>query len=203
MVRYASTEASLATGTRIDDRDEVIANTVGRPSGGVEMRLVDDEGTVVDAGEVGIVQLRSRAVMRSYWKDPDATAKVIDSGGWLSTGDLGRVDDAGNLSLVGRRVEMYIRGGYNVYPAEVEAVISDHPAIDRVAVVGTPNPVLGQEGTAFVVATKAVTLEDIRAWCRARMADYKAPDRLVIVEELPLTSMMKVDKRALASMVTP
>ncbi|MDQ1395373.1 MAG: hypothetical protein QOG64_632, partial [Acidimicrobiaceae bacterium] len=203
IVRYASTEASLATGTRLDDHDEVIASTVGRPADGVELRISDDTGAAVAGGEVGVVRLRSRAVMRGYWKDEAATASVLDAEGWLSTGDLGRVDPAGNLTLVGRKVEMYIRGGYNVYPSEVEAVLADHPAVARVAIVGTPNSVLGQEGTAFVVAGAAgpPTLEDLRAWCRARLADYKAPDRLVVVDALPLTAMLKVDKRALASMV--
>ena len=202
IVRYASTEASLATGSRPDDGDMVIATTVGRPSGGVEMQVVDEGGRASSRGQVGMVQLRSRAMMRGYWRDDAATAAAINADGWLSTGDLGSVDGDGNLTLVGRRVEMYIRGGYNIYPAEVEAVLSDHPSIDRVAVVGMPDPVLGQIGVAFAVVSPGAgepTLDELRSWIRLRLADYKSPDRLVIVEELPLTSMLKIDKRALAS----
>ena len=122
-------------------------------------------------------------MMRGYWRDPELTATVIDADGWLHTGDLGVVGDDGNLRIVGRLKEMYIRGGYNVYPAEVEAALADHPAVAQVAVVGTPDPVLGEVGGAFVVAAdraaaarRSTTLRD---WCRARIADYKAPDRLV------------------------
>jgi acyl-CoA synthetase (AMP-forming)/AMP-acid ligase II len=192
VVRYTSTEACLSTGTQIDDDDEVIATTVGRPAPGVELRIADGE-----------VLLRSRAAMRRYWKDPDRTAEVIDGDGWVHTGDLGRLDDRGNLVLLGRRTEMYIRGGYNVYPAEVEAALGEHPAVDRVAVVGVPDEVLGTIGVAAVVpAGAAPSLDELRAWCRERLADYKAPDRLIVVDDLPLTAMSKVDKRALQAIVT-
>jgi acyl-CoA synthetase (AMP-forming)/AMP-acid ligase II len=202
VVRYASTEASLATGSSPGDAPEVVASTVGRPSSGVELRLVDDEGRPVPRGSVGTVCLRSGAVMRGYWRDPDQTAAVLSADGWLTTGDLGVVDGAGNLTLVGRRSEMFIRGGYNVYPVEVEAVLSEHPAVDAVAVVGLDDGVLGEIGAAFVVPAPGMSpdLEALRSWCRRRLADYKAPDRLVVVPELPLTAMNKVDKRALAAM---
>jgi acyl-CoA synthetase (AMP-forming)/AMP-acid ligase II len=116
IVRYASTEASLATGSHPGDSDEVVASTVGRPSAGVELQLVDDRGRPVAAGSVGTVRLRSGAVMRRYWRDPDQTATVLSPDGWLSTGDLGVVDDAGNLTLVGRRSEMFIRGATTSIP---------------------------------------------------------------------------------------
>ncbi len=200
VVRYTSTEACISTGTRLDDDDEVIANTVGRVSPGVEMQLLDADGT-----GVGEVLLRSRATMRRYWKDPERTAEVIDADGWVHTGDLGRLDDRGNLILVGRRTEMYIRGGYNIYPAEVESVLGEHPGVARVAVVGVPDPVMGHIGVAAVVPADPEdppSLDDVRAWCRERLANYKAPDRVVIVDDLPLTAMSKVDKRALAASVT-
>jgi acyl-CoA synthetase (AMP-forming)/AMP-acid ligase II len=203
VVRYASTEASLITGTRLGDPDEVVAETVGRPSEGVELRLVGEDGAAVATGDVGLVQCRSGAAMRGYWEDPERTAEVLDPDGWVSTGDLGRLGDDGNLRLVGRRTEMYVRGGYNVYPAEVEAVLGEHPAVDRAAVVGLPAPVLGDVGWAFVVPAAGATVDadDIKAWCRSRLADYKAPDHVQVVDDLPLTSMLKVDKRALAAMV--
>ncbi|MGH9098347.1 MAG: class I adenylate-forming enzyme family protein, partial [Acidimicrobiales bacterium] len=129
-----------------------------------------------------------------------ATRSVVGIDGWLTTGDFGFVDPDGNLHLVGRANEMYIRGGYNVYPAEVESVLSAHPAAAQVAVVGTPDPVLGEIGVAFVVPApeSEVSLADLRSWAAGSLADYKSPDRLVVVGSLPVTSMMKVDKRALA-----
>jgi acyl-CoA synthetase (AMP-forming)/AMP-acid ligase II len=132
--------------------------------------------------------------------DAAATRSVLDADGWLTTGDFGFVDPDGNLHLVGRANEMYIRGGYNVYPAEVESVLSAHPAVAQAAVVGTPDPVLGEIGVAFVVAAPEaeVSLADLRSWAAGSLADYKSPDRLVVVDSLPVTSMMKVDKRALA-----
>ncbi|HEX3841470.1 MAG TPA: class I adenylate-forming enzyme family protein [Acidimicrobiales bacterium] len=213
IVRYTSTEASLGTGTVPGDLDEVVATTVGRPVPGVSLAIVDEAGSCVPGGEVGRVRIRSGAVMLGYWGGPPTgpgiegvtfdeatTGLVLDDDGWLTTGDFGFVDEGGNLHLVGRANEMYIRGGYNVYPAEVESVLSAHPAVGQVAVVGAPDPVLGEIGVCFVVpAPEAeLTLDDLRGWSRESLADYKSPDRLVTVESLPLTSMMKVDKRALA-----
>lgn len=215
VVRYTSTEACVSTGTSLDDPDDVICNTVGTPGAGVEMELRLDggrgrpvrvpadgsEGPAAGATEVGTVCLRSRAMMRGYWQEPELTADAIDDDGWLLTGDLGFLDARGDLHLAGRSTEMYIRGGYNVYPIEVENHIGQHESVDRVAVTGTPAPVLGEIGVAFVVPTDAAnppTLEELRAWCTERLASYKAPDALVILDELPLTAMSKIDKRALA-----
>jgi len=184
ITRYTCTEAGVTTSTLVTDTDEVIATTVGRPTPEVEVRIAASEsGQPLPAGEVGEVLSRSPAMMRGYWRDPELTATVIDPEGWLHTGDLGFVGDDGNLRLVGRLKEMYIRGGYNVYPAEVEGVLTDHPDVARAAVVGVPDRVLGEIGVAFVVPAGAASLspEDVRAWCRARLADYKAPDRVVVV----------------------
>ena len=208
VVRYTSTEACVSTGTSLDDPDDVICNTVGTPGSGVEMELRLDEGRgrvveVTDSGdiEVGTVCLRSRAVMRGYWQEPDLTADAIDKNGWLLTGDLGFLDARGDLHLAGRSTEMYIRGGYNVYPIEVENHLGQHELVDRVAVTGTAAPVLGEIGVAFVVPADGAnppTLEELRAWCNERLASYKAPDALVLLNELPLTAMSKIDKRSLA-----
>jgi acyl-CoA synthetase (AMP-forming)/AMP-acid ligase II len=218
VVRYTSTETSLGTGTQPGDPDDVVATTVGRPVPGVELALVSETGDPVATGEVGRVRLRSAAVMRGYIGDlttgaiidEAATAAVLDRAGWITTGDLGWVGEDGNLRLVGRVAEMYIRGGYNVYPAEVEAVLGSHEAVAEVAVVGIPDPVLGEIGAAVIVPVAGGAgpeLASLRALCRTRLADYKAPDRLVIVDQLPLTAMAKVDKRALsarlAAMATP
>ncbi len=202
ITRYTSTEAGVTTSTLVTDTADVIANTVGRPTPEVELRVIDPAaGTELPTGEVGEVICRSPAMMREYWHDPEQTAAVIDPDGWLHTGDLGFVGDDGNLRLVGRLKEMYIRGGYNVYPAEVEAVLSEHPAVAAVAVIGAPDPVLGEIGVAFVAPAPdcagALERGEVRAWCRERLADYKSPDRIVLVDELPVTAMMKLDKRAL------
>jgi acyl-CoA synthetase (AMP-forming)/AMP-acid ligase II len=205
IVRYASTETSSITGSVPGDPDEVVARTVGRAQPATEVEVVDAAtGTPLPPGEIGVVRCRSRAVMRRYWRDPERTADVLSPDGWITTGDLGEFDADGNLTLRGRTGEMYIRGGYNVYPPEVEAVLDEHAAIDRSAVVGVPDPVLGEIGVAFVVAAGGATVDadEVRAWCRSRLADFKTPDRVVVVDELPLTSVLKVDKRALVERAT-
>ncbi len=215
VVRYTSTESSLGTGTTLTSSDEEVATTVGRPVPGVELRIVDDRGEEVAAGAVGRVLLRSAAVMRGYWGqgpgrgkrlddllDAEATRAVLAADGWLTTGDFGRLTPEGNLQLSGRAHERFIRGGYNVYPAEVEEVLSTHPSVDRVAVVGVPDDVLGEIGVAVVVPAPgtAPELDGLRAHCARQLADYKAPDALVVVDELPLTPMMKVDPARLAAL---
>ncbi len=212
VVRYTSTETSLGTGTRPGDPDDVVATTVGRAVQGVELEVVDEAGNPVAVGEVGTVRMRSAAGMRGYVGrgseiDKLATQAVIDSAGWISTGDLGRMDQHGDLQLVGRSVEMLIRGGYNVYPGEVEAVLGSHPSVGQVTVVGAPDPVLGEVVVAFVVPAVAdggepikPTLEDLRAYCRASLADYKAPDRVELLAELPTTALGKIDTRALSAL---
>jgi acyl-CoA synthetase (AMP-forming)/AMP-acid ligase II len=214
VVRYTSTEASLGTGTTLDSSDEEVATTVGRPVPGVELSIVDDDAREVPDGGVGRVRLRSGATMRGYWDrrrhgrsateliDPVATAAVLGEDGWLTTGDFGRRTPEGNLQLVGRAHERYIRGGYNVYPAEVEESLASHPSVDRVAVVGVADEVLGEVGVAVVVARPGATpeLPALRAHCATQLSDYKAPDALVVVDELPLTPMMKVDPVRLAAL---
>jgi acyl-CoA synthetase (AMP-forming)/AMP-acid ligase II len=215
VVRYTSTESSLGTGTTLTSSDEEVATTVGRPVPGVELAIVDDEGNPVPNGSVGRVLLRSAAVMRGYWGrgpgrgrtvaelvDGAATAAVLAPDGWLTTGDFGRLTPEGNLQLSGRAHERYIRGGYNVYPAEVEETLSSHPAVARVAVVGAEDDILGEVGVAVVVAVPGARpdLASLRAHCIRTLSDYKAPDALVVVDELPLTPMMKVDPAQLASL---
>ena len=203
VVRYASTESCVATGTRLDDTVEVICTTVGRPNGDVELRLEDDDrhpitGTGPDA--VGTVVMRSRANMRGYWRDPERTAEAIDGDGWLHTGDLGWIGDDGNLRLAGRSTEMYIRGGNNVYPIEVENCLGNHPGIAATAIVGVSvEDRLGEIGVLFAVPRRDadVHLAEVQTFVRQHLAAYKAPDCLVVVSELPLTSIGKIDKLAL------
>jgi acyl-CoA synthetase (AMP-forming)/AMP-acid ligase II len=203
-IRYSSTESGgCGTGTAFDADDEEALHTVGSPRPGVEVavRSRDGERGPVPAGEVGELWLRSPTQMSGYWRDEDATAAAI-VGGWLRTGDLARIDERGLVRLAGRRTEMFIRGGYNVYPAEVEAVLVGHPAVADAVVVPRPDPVMGEIGVAVVVPADPTTppsLASLRDHLTGRIAAYKLPEALRVVAELPLTSGQKVDRRALAA----
>ena len=200
VVRYACTESSSITGTRVDDPPEVLLHTVGRPQEGIELVLRDEGGHPVAHGDVGVVTLRSPCSMGGYWNDPERTADTLSPDGWITTSDLGQLRDDGNLVLKGRTSEMYIRGGFNIHPLEVERVIADHPKVSRVAIVGAPAPTIGEIGVAFVEPLDPAdppTLEELRTFVREQLADYKAPDQLEVVAELPMTSMLKIDKRVL------
>ena len=196
-VRFSSTELALCTATRPGDADATVAETVGRPLPEVELRVLDP-----NADGIGEVVARSPAMMRGYWNDADATREAIDADGYFHPGDLGRLDEDGNLRLAGRTKEMYIRSGYNVYPLEVENVLREHPKVALVGVIGIPDEVLGERGKAFVVASDPAdppTSEELKSFVASRIADYKAPDIVEIRDELPLTSMFKVDKARLTA----
>jgi acyl-CoA synthetase (AMP-forming)/AMP-acid ligase II len=199
-VRYSSTEVGIATASLADDPPERLATTVGKPTTGVELRITGPHGGPLPSGEVGGVEVRSPATMCGYWNDSDATAAIVAPGGWIRTGDLGFVDDGGYLHLRGRRSEMFIRGGYNVYPGEVEDLLATHPKVARVAVVGMPDATLGEAGWAFVVPRDprdSPTLAELRAFVGAELASFKRPDGLTLLPEMPVTAMFKVDKQAL------
>jgi acyl-CoA synthetase (AMP-forming)/AMP-acid ligase II len=199
-VRYSSTEVGIATGSLPDDPIDVLATTVGKPTPGVELRIVDGENRPLPANEIGQVIVRSPATLRGYWRDTDATAATIDAEGWVHTGDLGWLDEAGYLHLRGRQSEMFIRGGFNVYPGEIEDLLARHPKVARAAVVGLPDDVFGEVGWAFVVPRTAAdppSLPELRAFVGAEMASFKRPDGLTLLDELPLTPMFKVDKQTL------
>ena len=199
--RYSCTEAGIGLGTAFDDPEEDAVVSVGRPRASVELRLLDETDRVVPDGEVGAVCLRSAAVMTGYWHDPDATTAAFTEDRFVRTGDLGWLDDRGRLRLVGRTKEMYVRGGYNVYPVEVEACLSTHPAVAAVAVVPRADHVMGEVGVAVVVPQdprRPPTLETLRDYGADRLARYKLPEDLRLVDALPLTAMDKVDRRGLA-----
>lgn len=202
VVGYSSTEAGVVSETSAEGSIEEACSTVGKARPNVELRVVDAGGVPLEPDEPGWVQCRSAAVMEGYLDDPEATSRVLDGDDWLSVGDMGRLDSDGTLTLLGRGGEMFIRGGYNVYPAEVERVLARHPAVALVAVVGQPDPVLGEIGRAFVVPERggvAPDLDELRSWCSDDLADYKAPDRLELVDELPHTRLEKIDRAALAA----
>jgi acyl-CoA synthetase (AMP-forming)/AMP-acid ligase II len=199
--RYSCTEAGIGLGTAFDDPDEDAVVSVGRPHPSVDLAVLDEHDRPVAAGEIGEVCLRSDAVMSGYWRDPEATRAAFTSDGFVRTGDLGWIDDRHRLRLVGRSKEMYVRGGYNVYPVEVEGVLSSHPAVAAVAIVPRADPVMGEIGVAVVVprgGSEPPTLADLREHGRARLAAYKLPERIQLREALPLTAMEKIDRRTLA-----
>jgi acyl-CoA synthetase (AMP-forming)/AMP-acid ligase II len=181
------------------DDVETIANTVGRPRPGFELRIVDDHGNDVASGAAGEILLRGRSIMAGYLDDPQATAEAFAPGGWLRTGDLGIVDPTGCLRIVGRSKDMFIVGGFNAYPAEIENGILRHPEVQQVAVIGVPDRRLGEVGMAFVVTVPGSSLDgsDLIQWCRGQMANFKVPRVVEIVDELPLNATGKVLKDVL------
>ncbi|WP_194828019.1 FadD3 family acyl-CoA ligase [Nocardia sp. XZ_19_231] len=184
MTGYGLTEAGTATASRPSDSFEQVATTVGTPCDGVEVRIAED----------GEVLVRGYSVMQGYFDDPDATTATIDADGWLHTGDLGSLDLDGRLRINGRKKDMFIVGGFNAYPAEVEAFLLEHPAVAQVAVVGVPDERLGQVGRAFVVAKSPVSEAELVSWARDRMAGFKAPRSVRFLDELPLNATGKVMK---------
>jgi acyl-CoA synthetase (AMP-forming)/AMP-acid ligase II len=194
---YGLTEAGTAASTLRTDAPETIARTVGHPRPGFEIVVTDAFDAPLPAGEIGQITLRGPSVMSGYADDPAATAAAFTADGRLRTGDLGRLDDAGRLTVVGRTKEMFIVGGFNAYPAEIETILMRHPAITNVAVVGIPDERLGEVGMAFVVASQDLIPDEVIAWARENMANYKVPRRVRIVDALPLNATGKVHRAAL------
>ena len=200
---YGLTEAGTVTGSRPDDDFEHIATTVGVPWPGFEVRTVDGAGADVPVGEPGEVIVRGETVMRSYLDDPDATAAAIDADGFLHTGDLGTIDADGYLRIVGRIKDMFIVGGFNAYPAEIENLLLGHPAVAQAAVIGVPDDRLGEVGMAFVVPAPGadVDADAVIEWARTAMANYKVPRAVEIVDALPVNATGKVMKDELRARV--
>ncbi|GAA0571347.1 FadD3 family acyl-CoA ligase [Actinomadura livida] len=195
---YGLTEAGTASSTSPDDDPETTATTVGRPRPGFEIRVVDASGAAAAQGEVGEIVLRGPTTMVGYLDDPGATSAVLSEDGWLRTGDLGSLDERGCLRIAGRSKDMFIVGGFNAYPAEIEAMLLEHPGVLQAAVIGVPDERLGQVGMAFIVPREPGLAEaDVLAWCRDRMANYKVPRSVRLIDELPLTESGKVRKNAL------
>ncbi|TNF59378.1 MAG: malonyl-CoA synthase [Burkholderiales bacterium] len=173
--------------------------TVGFPLPGVELRVVDDQGQAVPTGEIGGIQVRGPNVFQGYWQMPGKTAQEFTADGFFRTGDVGRVDAQGYVTIVGRSKDLIISGGYNVYPAEVEGFINDLPGVAESAVVGVPHPDFGEVGVAVVIARPGARLEPGRVIgeLRARLANFKIPKRCFVVSELPRNTMGKVQKNLL------
>ena len=186
------------------DDFETVATTVGRPRPGFEVRIADGEGRHVTTGEAGEVVVRGPTVMAGYLDDPDATAATLSPDGWLRTGDLGVLDDRGYLRIVGRIKDMFIVGGFNVYPAEIENALLRHPDIKQAAVIGIPDDRMGEVGMAFVVTNSGdpSAAAEIQSWCRDQMANYKVPRAVEVVDELPMNATGKVVKDDLRARVS-
>jgi acyl-CoA synthetase (AMP-forming)/AMP-acid ligase II len=209
LTAYGLTEScGTVTMCRRSDPPDIIAGTSGRAIPGLEVRAVVD-GQAVAPGEPGEIVVRGYTVMSGYWGDPGATAAAIDADGWLHTGDIGVLDGAGNVTITDRVKDMFVVGGFNAYPAEIEAIIRGHDAVAQVAVVGVPDERMGEVGCAYIVlvpvpeGTPAGSGQPdelgraILSWCRDVMANYKVPRGVVLVEALPVNASGKVLKREL------
>jgi long-chain acyl-CoA synthetase len=195
---YGMSETSPVISFNHADRERK-AGSIGTPIEGVEMRLVDEHRREVEPGEAGEIAIRGHNVMKGYWNRPDATAEAIDADGWFYSGDIGRVDEDGYYFIVDRKKDMIIRGGYNVYPREIEEVLYEHPAVREAAVIGVPHPELGEE-IAAAVALKAgaeATADELRDHVKRLVAAYKYPRHVFIVEELPKGPTGKILKRSI------
>jgi len=195
---YGLSETSpVATFNRVDRPRR--PGSIGLPVWGVEVRIVGDDGVQAKPDEPGEITIRGHNVMKGYFRRPEATAEVTDAEGWFRTGDIGTRDADRYLYVVDRKKDMIIRGGFNVYPRELEEVLLTHPEVSLAAVVGVPHPSHGEEVKAFVVrvAGAALTEADLIAWCRQNMAAYKYPRTVEFRDSLPMTATGKILKREL------
>jgi fatty-acyl-CoA synthase len=200
-IGYGQTEASpIITFTSADDAIEIRVGTVGAPISGLDVKLIDAvSGAPVRSGETGELCVRGHCVMAGYYNNPEASKRAIDEEGWLHTGDLARCREDGNYRIVGRSKEMIIRGGENIYPAEIEEFLHRHQGVAEVAVVGVPDPKYGEVVAAWVVPKTgaSLTAEDVKGYCRDQIAYFKIPQYVMIVEQLPRTVTGKIRKHVL------
>jgi acyl-CoA synthetase (AMP-forming)/AMP-acid ligase II len=202
--RYSCTEAGIGLGTGFTDPPEDAEVSVGRPHPGVVLTIRAEDGSVLPDGEQGEVCLASEAVMSGYWREPELTAAAFTDDGAVRTGDLGWIDEQGRLRLTGRSKEIYVRGGYNVAPQRVEAVLADAPGVEDVAIVPRSDDVMGEVGVAVLVPSDAAnppTLDDLRTFAADRLAKHELPEDLRVVDALPLNAAEKLDRQALAAQV--
>jgi acyl-CoA synthetase (AMP-forming)/AMP-acid ligase II len=201
---YGLTEAcGIATMCRFDDDPETIATTSGRAIDDVEVRIVNNAGNEEAAGTPGEIVVRGYNVMRGYFDDPDQTESAIDPDGWLHTGDIGVMDARGYVQITDRKKDMFIMGGFNCYPAEIENLMLRNRDFAAVAVIGVPNERMGEVGMAFVVPREgtAPTPSQVIGWCREHIANYKVPRFVRIVDSLPRNALGKVQKFVLREQV--
>lgn len=199
---YGMNETGHISWTSLDDPPEIAATTVGKPVPGARLRIVDDERRPLPDGERGEVAVKTSQMMLGYYRAPELTGQVFDDEGWFYTGDVGYVGDDGNLRLVDRKKDLIIRGGQNIYPAEVEVYLELHPAIHRAGVVGVPNELGGEAVWAFVELVSGATLSagEVRSYCRGKIATYKVPSQVRFVQQIPLSVTDKVQRYKLREM---
>lgn len=201
---YGLTECGgLATICDTDTDNETIASTSGRAIEGTEIAIMSAQGEILPAGETGEICIRGFHVMKGYFEQPAATAEAIDADNWLHTGDVGHLNDKGYLSITDRLKDMYISGGFNCYPAEIEAVLTEHPAIAQSAVLGIKDERMGEVGCAFITLKSEHSLDEpaLIAWCRERMANYRVPKKVKIIKAMPVNASNKIVKAELAKTV--
>ena len=183
------------------DPREIRLGTVGKPSAeGDEIKLVDEAGREVARGEVGEVWARGPSGLSGYYKDADTTWQVWTSDGWFKSGDLGRLDEHGNLTIIGRKTDTIIRGGQNISPVEIENMLATHPKVYSIAIIGMPDPVMGEKACAYVVPKpgQELTFDEMVSFLRQKhIASYKLPERLEILDKLPLVAEQKVNRKVL------
>jgi long-chain acyl-CoA synthetase len=201
---YGLSETSPVASFNHPDRERK-PGSIGTPIRGVELRVVDADGAELPQGEVGEVAIRGHNIMKGYLNKPEATAEAISADGWFRTGDVGRMDSDGYFYIVDRTKDLIIRGGYNVYPREVEEVLYQHPGVAEAAVIGVPHPELGEEVGAAVALKPgaAVTVDELRAYVKSQVAGYKYPRRVWIVDALPKGPTGKILKREITVPDTP
>jgi long-chain acyl-CoA synthetase len=192
---YGLSETSPVASFNHPDRERK-AGSIGTPIEGVEMKVVDDDGNDVEQGEVGEIVIKGHNVMKGYWNQPDATEEVMKDG-WFHSGDMGKVDEDGYFFIVDRKKELIIRGGYNVYPREVEEVLYEHPAVQEAAVIGVEDEKMGEEVAAAVVLKKGeeVSEDELRDYVKNEVASYKYPRKIWFADELPKGPTGKILKR--------
>lgn len=196
---YGLIEATgIATITRLEDTENIRLNTVGRPIPGIELKIVNEKRQKVKKGEIGEIALKGY-LMKGYYKKDEETRKVIDKDGWLYTGDLGRFFDDNNISIVGRNKDMVIRGAFNVYPIDIEECLLKFNKIEAIAVVGKPHEILGESLVAFIIPKSNTTLTkgEIIEFCRGKISNYKIPDEVIFVSQLPMLLSGKIQKNIL------
>jgi HIP---CoA ligase len=197
MSGYGLSEAAAAVSlSEPDDDPETVAATCGRVRDHVRVRVVDEQLRDLPADSEGEILVQAPTVMQGYYNSPEETARAIDKDGWLHTGDIGTVSARGYLKITGRQKDMFIVGGFNAYPAEIELALAEHEGVSDAAVVGVPDTRLGEVGTAFIVPARdtRLTTEDLTEWSRRRLANYKVPRYFEFVTELPRNALLKVDK---------
>ena len=203
VIAYGLTEASpVITMTDLNDRLEDRVETVGRALPEQEVKIVDDDGKEVTPGETGELLARGYNIMKGYFKKEEATAEAIDEEGWLHSGDLAVMDDRGYVKIVGRKKDMYICGGFNVYPREIEEFLFKLHAVENVSVLGVPDPRFGEVGLAVIKATEGMnpTVDNIINHCKVNLANFKVPKYVWFIDEYPMTQSGKVQKFKLLEM---